>query len=178
MFAFVVGFTLAAAAPVAGQAMSFAEKILESHNRERSRLGEGELRWSDRLAADALAWAQHLATTHTFDHAPEGKGENDQGENLWMGTSGAYSAEEMVMGWVEERDHFKPGSFPNISKTGNWADVGHYSQLIWYNTTEIGCAKATNRSDDYLVCRYYPPGNWIEQNPLGPAPSKVALYSK
>ncbi|WP_197707084.1 CAP domain-containing protein [Calothrix sp. NIES-3974] len=27
--------------------------------------------------------------------------------------------------------------------TGNWVDVGHYTQIIWRNTTEVGCAIAT-----------------------------------
>jgi hypothetical protein len=162
--------TMPAIAPI----QSIDEHLLASHNQERARVGQPPLRWSNALAADALIWARHLANTRTFDHSPEKEGEDDQGENLWMGTAGAYSPNDMVNAWIDERQLFRAGIFPKISATGSWVDVGHYTQLIWYNTTEVGCAKASNRSDDYLVCRYYPPGNWMDQNPLGSASQKIA----
>jgi hypothetical protein len=81
------------------------------------------------------------------------------GENLWMGSHGAFSIEAMVSGWTSERRYFVPGVFPNNSSTGNWADVGHYTQLIWPTTTRVGCAIASTPRIDYLVCRYATAGN-------------------
>jgi hypothetical protein len=78
-----------------------------------------------------------------------------------MGTAGYYSAEDMIGGFVAERGKFKPGKFPAVSRTGKWEDVGHYSQLIWRDTKEVGCAVARNRENDFLVCRYWPGGNWV-----------------
>ncbi len=52
-----------------------------------------------------------------------------------MGSRGAFSIEAMVGGWASERRWFAPGVFPNVSRTGNWADVGHYTQMIWPATT-------------------------------------------
>ena len=49
---------------------------------------------------------------------------------------------------------------PGISRTGRWQDAGHYSQMIWRNTTRIGCAMA---GGGFLVCRYAPPGNFTGQ---------------
>jgi Cysteine-rich secretory protein family len=147
--------------------IDFNSRLLEAHNRERVRLRQTPLAWSDKLAADARNWAGHLARTDSFEHAPDTPGGEDQGENLWMGTAKAYSAEDMVGAWIAERTLFKSGPFPNISKSGNWADVGHYSQLIWYNTKRVGCAVVSNRANDYLVCRYSPPGNWQGESPLG-----------
>jgi Cysteine-rich secretory protein family len=146
---------------------SFEARLLEAHNLERTRMGQAPLTWSSKLTADALVWAQHLAQTATFEHADEKPGEEPQGENLWMGTKNAYSPEAMVGAWIEERAMFTRGAFPKISTTGNWIDVGHYSQLIWYSTTQLGCAHVPNRADDYLVCRYFPSGNWDGDNPLG-----------
>jgi uncharacterized protein YkwD len=143
------------------------DRLLASHNAERARLGVKPLAWSDDLAAKARKWAEHLAATNTFEHAVISKAEGDQGENLWMGTRDSYEAEEMVQAWIDERTMFKSGKFPANSTTGNWTDVGHYTQLIWQGTSRLGCAVATNRNDDYLVCRYDPPGNWVGQNPLG-----------
>jgi hypothetical protein len=61
----------------------------------------------------------------------------------------------------EEQHYFVPGIFPDVSKTGNWADVGHYTQMVWRTTTAVGGARATGGGNDVLVCRYSPPGNVI-----------------
>lgn len=76
-----------------------------------------------------------------------------------MGTRGAYAIEAMVESWASERTRFRSGIFPNVSTTGNWQDVGHYTQMIWPGTTHIGCAVHRARRWDYLICRYAPRGN-------------------
>jgi len=65
----------------------------------------------------------------------------------------------MVGSWSSAKRFFRPGLFPAISRTGNWADAGHYSQMIWPTTTRLGCAIASNVEADFLVCRYAPAGN-------------------
>jgi len=86
-----------------------------------------------------------------------------EGENLWAGTAERFSYTQMVNNWGKEKKYFKYGIFPNVSTSGNWTDVGHYTQIIWYNTTEVGCAKAPSGRYDIFVCRYSPPGNYIGQ---------------
>jgi hypothetical protein len=76
-----------------------------------------------------------------------------------MVPAGAYSPEQMIAQWAKERAWFRPGTFPSVSSTGNWADVSHYTQMIWRGTTNVGCAVHRNRRTDYLICRYSPPGN-------------------
>jgi len=76
-----------------------------------------------------------------------------------MGTRGAFSPEQMVAGWLSERNDFRPGVFPAVSRSGNWFKVGHYSQILWPTTTRVGCAIQSSRAWDFLVCRYSPPGN-------------------
>jgi hypothetical protein len=132
---------------------------LSEHNVERARLGLKPLVWDTNLSADAARHAVKMARSGTFEHADQRNNKVAQGENLWMGTIGAYNASDMVGSWIEERTAFRPGIFPNVSKTGNWADIGHYTQLIWPDTKRVGCALAGNSSDEYLVCRYYPAGN-------------------
>lgn len=155
--------------------------ILDSQNAERSRVGVMPLSWSPKLAEGARAWAEELARTKTFEHSRPEADADDLGENLWMGTKGAYSPQQMVDSWIEERSQFKLGLFPAVSTSGNWVDVGHYTQLIWHSSKEVGCAIAANQSDEFLVCRYFPPGNWIGQNPLGrplPKGKKAATIRK
>lgn len=136
----------------------FAAELLDSHNAERDRFGAEPLRWSLRLAREAQIWAKRLADEGRLRHASNDE-RGGAGENLWMGTAGLYSADEIVGTFVEEGRYFRPGIFPDISRTGNWRDVGHYSQVVWPETRQLGCAVARNNQDDFLVCRYWPAGN-------------------
>ena len=136
----------------------FSARILALHNAERSALGLSPLAWSDTLAQQAAAWGNWLAERSLFGHSsPEMR--PGQGENLWMGTAGAYTLEEMVGSWSGEKRIFRYGRFPEVSTTGEWHEVGHYTQMIWRDTTEVGCALVRGGGADYLVCRYSPPGN-------------------
>jgi hypothetical protein len=83
-----------------------------------------------------------------------------------MGSRGVYSIETMVSGWASEKRFFAPGTFPNVSRSGNWEDVGHYTQMIWPTTQRVGCALASTPRTDYLVCRYAGAGN-IDGHPVG-----------
>lgn len=133
--------------------------LLDAHNRERAAYGSDPLVWDNRLQADALAYARRLAAAARFAHDPLAGARLHEGENLWMGTRRAFSYATMANSWLDEREHFKPGRFPDISRTGNWKAVGHYSQIVWPRTSSVGCAIASNAGDDYLVCRYQPAGN-------------------
>src|SRR3546814_19231702 len=68
----------------------------------------------------------------------------------------------MVRSWTDEKRYFRRAALPKFSTTGRWSDVGHYTQIIWHSTTDVGCAIAVSQSDEYLVCRYTTPGNDYE----------------
>lgn len=133
---------------------------LEAHNVHRLAMGLKPLIWDGVLAQDAEKWALHLSSNNLFEHFVDNRA-HSQGENLWMGTRGRYKAEEMTGMWLDESQHVKSGVFPDISKTGSWADVAHYSQMLWPSTQRVGCALSSNSEDDFLVCRYFPAGNRI-----------------
>ena len=135
-----------------------AVRLLAAHNAERARLNLPSLRWDPQLAASAAAYGPMLARIGRMQHSPRSM-RPGQRENLWMGTRGSYSPEQMVRTWVDERRMFRAGLFPHVSRTGNWNDVSHYTQLIWKGTTHVGCAIHSTGSWDYLICRYSPPGN-------------------
>lgn len=148
-----------------GTATNFDGRILAAHNRERSGLDIAPLTWDDELAQSAKTWADHLAETGKFEHAPEAR-HDPEGENLWAGSKGYYSIEAMVDGWVREKRFYTPGIFPANSVTGQVADVGHYTQVIWRRTTQVGCAIASGVREDVLVCRYSRAGNYIGERPI------------
>jgi hypothetical protein len=143
---------------------SFADRILAAHNAERMRVGVPPLQWDQRLAVSAAAYGPTLAALGRLKHSPKAQRPGER-ENLWMGQHGWFSPEQMVGGWIEERRLYRPGIFPNVSSTGDWYDVGHYTQVIWRTTTRVGCALQQTRTNDYLICRYSPPGN-IDGRPV------------
>lgn len=170
MVAAVSALAAFAELPAAAQSPDFPHDVLQAHNAERATKGVPPLVWNEELARDAAAWADQLKGSATLRHA----GVRGQGENLWMGTRDYFAPATMVGDWIEEKADFRPGRFPDISKTGSWFDVGHYTQVIWRNTREVGCAVATDAEFDYLVCRYFPAGNWMGEDPLGGRVSRMA----
>jgi len=55
--------------------------VLEIHNKERAAVGSPALVWSNKLAADAKTWADHMSATgsygHDIEHLPTlGEGQN------------------------------------------------------------------------------------------------------
>jgi Cysteine-rich secretory protein family len=140
--------------------------MLERHNATRKTFGAAPLVWNDALAARAKTNAETIARTRNFAHDPQTNRRPRDGENLFMGTAGAYRYDEMVALWIDERADFVRGKFPNVSRTGDWSRVGHYTQMVWPGTREVGCAVAANKIDEVLVCRYSPAGN-VMGIPLG-----------
>lgn len=133
----------------------------QGHDAARAAVGLPPLVWSDDLAAGARSYAQTLARTGRFEHSAESQAVHRVGENLWTGTRLAYRYDEMIGHWVAEKRDYLHQPVPAFSRTGRWQDVAHYGQIVSRRTQRYGCAIASNRRDDYLVCRYDPPGNLL-----------------
>lgn len=143
----------------------FNDRLLAAQNVERAKLGVPALKWNADLAADARKWADQLAATGRFEHSADEPGKEPQGENLWAGTPRAFSPEAMIGLWAAEKRDYKPGVFPNNSRSGDVEQVGHYTQLIWRATGQVGCATAVGRQEEVLVCRYSEAGNVYGERP-------------
>jgi hypothetical protein len=140
----------------------FETRVLALHNRERKAFGAPPLGWDPALAAAAASYGPTLAKLGKLAHSPAA-GRPGQGENLWMGTHDAYRLEEMIGGWADEKRLFRSGLFPDVSKSGAWSDVAHYTQMVWPGTTRVGCAVHRTPRWDFLICRYAPAGNVVGQ---------------
>ncbi len=148
---------------------AFVAAALYAHNVERRLVGVPDLVWSEQLAADADRWARNLAARGVMEHDTQ----RTYGENLWLNTIDRRTVGSMIGGWSIEKNIYIVGSrHPNVSRTGHWKDVGHYTQMVWSSTTKVGCAIARGTQKDFLVCRYDPIGNWRGQ--MAYAPQNVA----
>lgn len=116
------------------------------------------LTWSNELAADAQAYAEKLARTQSFQHAT-----CDDGENLyWYSATTAHPGEDASLSWLEERDAYRHGR----GWHRNFSEVGHYTQMIWKDTKQVGIGTAVaSDGSTYVVARYHPAGNYTNQLP-------------
>ena len=126
------------------------QTLVDAHNAHRARHCAGPLAWSPKLAQAAQSWADALkAQGCKFGHKPR----NAYGENLAAGTSGTLDGQAVADMWYDEVKLYK---FPD----GGFAmNTGHFTQLVWRQTTQIGCGVATCNGMDIFVCEYDPAGN-------------------
>lgn len=151
------------------------DTILSAHNGERRAMGIAALAWDEGLAMEAARYADEMARSGQFRHSARTARVRPSGENLWMGPRRLYDYRVMMAAFLDERALFRTDKpMPDISRTGRWQDVGHYSQIIWRGTRAVGCALAEGRDNDYLVCRYFPAGNVFGRRPLDPDPASLA----
>lgn len=132
-------------------------EFLNIHNQERRIFGSPPLKWDPALAQSAQNYANVMAQTGQLVHSPR-EGRGPARENLGRGLLG-WSPAQLMGNWLKERAKFKPGVFPDVSTTGNWEDVSHYSQLVWPTTKNVGCGFADGRGFRWTVCHYTPGGN-------------------
>ncbi len=131
-------------------------EIIDKHNHYRTNAGIPLLEWSDELAEYAYKWGKQLVKTNSnLKHRPSsGKWKRIYGENLFKGTTSYHKASDAVTSWASEKIYF--------TKT-NWEKAGHYSQIVWRNTTKVGCAKVEHKGSIIVICNYNPPGNYTGQ---------------
>jgi pathogenesis-related protein 1 len=135
-----------------------AQEFLTIHNEARARVGVEPLRWSAQLARHAQQWADELATSGQFRHRDQtGTG---YGENLF-GDSDGFGPADAARHWLKERDNYRAGPIT----AQNFAAVGHYTQMVWRATTEVGYGVARGRNGVVIVANYAPGGNLVGQKP-------------
>jgi pathogenesis-related protein 1 len=134
---------------------SLAREMLAAHKAVRARVGMAPLVWSDRLAARSQDWADTLLARKQFVHRPN----STYGENLFEITGAAASSAQVVNAWAAESRNYDYGA--NRCR----GVCGHYTQLVWGGTKEVGCAVARGGGHEVWVCDYDPPGNWVGQRP-------------
>lgn len=146
-----------------GSSLSMQEKkdALEFHNKVRQDAGVAPLTWSPDLSKYAQEWADHLANSNCQFKHRDASSQNGKsyGENIGIGYSG-YNALQATKNWYSEIKDFKNVVLDNT----NWSVAGHYTQMVWSKTTQvgIGAAKCANGAN-IIVANYNPPGNYMGQ---------------
>jgi uncharacterized protein YkwD len=129
--------------------------MLAAHNAVRARVGTAPLTWSGRLAARAQEWADTLLARKQFAHRPN----SPYGENLFEIDGANASPAQVVDAWAaESRDY-------DYRSNRCCGVCGHYTQIVWGDTREVGCAVARGGGRELWVCEYDPPGNRIGKRP-------------
>jgi len=140
------------------------EEIVDAHNAWRQRAGRATLHWAADLATRAQARAAYLAAHGcVIEHGPLPW---DIGENLfyvgpWQsaGRENALrvvTATYIVDGWGKES-----ADYSAVDDRCAWGrQCGHYTQMVWPTTTEVGCGTSVCPTlGQVWVCNYRPAGN-------------------
>jgi uncharacterized protein YkwD len=144
----------ASATAVSAQSVTADERktIVDMHNTYRAKHCVPPLTWSAELAASAQKWADNCWIGHDSKRG-------HIGENIaWGGERTAASA---VEAWYREVKDY------NYAKPGLVTGIGHFTQMVWKDSKQIGCgvAKCYLGTVRLWVCRYAPTGNWRGQFP-------------
>lgn len=129
--------------------------MLDAQNVIRARVGVPPLIWSAALAEAAQDWADYLVAAGAFFHSPD----NRYGENLYAISGGAASLNDVVSAWASESAGY------DVRSDACTGVCGHYTQIVWRTTRELGCAVATDVEREVWVCEYDPPGNYVGFRP-------------
>ncbi len=159
--------------------------MLAAHNALRREVGAAESRrlgrtvtipdltWNAAAATAAQAWADQLVATGAFEHsAARGAfGETIAAfeNSLPFPDPNPTSVESGFALWKAEAVDY------NWDTNTCASACGHYTQVVWANTTSVGCGVATGRGvlipggyRTVWVCRYAPEGNSSGARPYEP----------
>ncbi|GAA6004920.1 hypothetical protein JCM10207_008452 [Rhodosporidiobolus poonsookiae] len=138
---------------------AFQQLALASHNNMRALHNAADLTWDDDLAEQAQTWADGCS-----------------GQNLSAMSGDASQLAAAIKMWTDESTQYDYNN-PGFSEA-----TGHFTQLVWVDTTTLGCAQTlcsngiakTGFSGVFTVCHYRNPGNMGGQTEA----ETVASYRK
>ncbi|KAK3593727.1 hypothetical protein CHS0354_013625 [Potamilus streckersoni] len=154
----------------------FIDDVVKAHNEYRSRHQAPLIKQSKDLNNYAQKWADHLVASNTFQHSPCDLKGTRLGENIamkWSTRADAYTGQEVTDQWYSEVKMHQFGGEPRTLSSG------HFTQVVWVNSKEMGIGKAQAKDGKIVVvASYRPAGNMageFAKNVLPPKDGKIIL---
>ncbi|GIY39364.1 golgi-associated plant pathogenesis-related protein 1 [Caerostris darwini] len=142
----------------------FAQECLRSHNHYRAQHGCLPLHLSHSVSAISQEWANKISAEDHFHHSNHPQ----YGENLfvtYMSNSSlpSVTGQQVVESWYSEQTYYP---FHDHVTRDVISKAGHFTQLIWSSSRELGVGRAVSRNNRvYVVANYYPAGNILRKFP-------------
>lgn len=145
----------------------FESLYLDKHNQYRAEMIDtNPLEWNDDIQKIAQSYADDFVCGSDLVHSSNSYDGHSLGENLAIGYD--FFAAGGVTAWFNENTLYDWNN-PGFSEA-----TGHFTQLVWAATTQLGCGFKDCGNGYYLVCNYYPTGNVI----MGASDTPNILFSQ
>ena len=132
----------------------FINEALESHNRYRKRHNSEPLKLNKDLCEIAQEYAKKLAESNNFIHSGNKYNDKPLGENIFMSNHYPISGKFTTDNWYNEIKNY------NFDDPGFKEGIGHFTQLVWKSTSEVGFGiEISTDGFYYVVANFFPPGN-------------------
>jgi len=155
------------------------QKVLNKHNEFRAKHFNAPLKYSKLLEMSSQTWALHLAKEEgcKMVHSHGEFGENlfwasaqiqktkRSDEKKWHVKRSSQKIDDAkpVQDWYDEIKYYD--YITNTCQEGEMC--GHYTQVVWKKTKEVGCAAyMCDDKSQVWVCQYKPAGNYVGQKPF------------
>ena len=136
----------------------FQQSALDAHNKYRKKHHVGNLVLSKDLCNIAQKYAETLARTGNFAHSGDSYNGNPMGENLFACYGMKITGKTMTDDWYNEINDY------NFNRPGFTSGTGHFTQVVWKGSKQVGFGYAQARDGFYYgVANYYPAGNYMNE---------------
>ena len=143
------------------------QQLLTSHNKYRKNHQADKMTRNTEIEDIAQEYAEHLASIQGFVHSDNKYKGQGLGENIYWAYNIELTGEVVTKDWYSEIKNY------DFSTPGFKQGTGHFTQVVWKSSKEIGCG--FGESDGYyVVCNYYPAGNFHGQFDKNVFPYKEA----
>ncbi|XP_054830310.1 serotriflin-like [Eublepharis macularius] len=150
-----------------GTSMEAQKEIVKTHNDLRKIVDPPasnmlKMTWNEKIAESAKRWANQCKLAISPNNLRSING-IFCGENIFYANY-ASSWSDVIKMWYKGGSNFKYG----VGAIDTKKSIAGFTQIIWYNSREVGCAVAHCPDTKYpffYVCQYCPAGNIVNLMP-------------